>query len=937
MKKKSFVFFYLIYTALFAAMVYAVFHAFFEANATFVNMADAFRQHLKALAYYSKWMRGVLYHLFKEHSFDLQTYSLGMGYGTDIYPTLQYYAIGDLLNLPVVFVKNQYIYIYFQIVMMLRPYLAGITFSMLVFYLRPKASKVGVMAGMFSYALCTFFMFLGIWHPFFANPLIYFPLVILGAEKIIRENKSALFAVSIFLAGSNNFFFFYMMVLLTIVYVIIRVAFTYGKDMPKWGQMLAKFMISGVIGTMMAMITLLPVIMAFPANPRVSTGIRLPLFYTKTYYHELIRNFFSFVYHGLYDTQIGLNGIILLPFILLIVKLVCSLIFRAKDESKKQKDKIKSRWQLFVVMAVLILFVCIPAAGYALTGFAYTINRWTFAFALASAFMLVDLWDDLFTMDVKEIAGAIIIGALFILICRNTHNLEYANARTELVIAGIALIVCCIVSLAGSVIRSESGNVDPKKKTPLHFIVKESGETIILAATLVAIVFNGYYGYDPNQGNMIREYYTDVTPDDMHILLESTEVQAVMEAAEATGTEKDSFYRYTGRDMVWNASLIEGISSTQFYWSLANGVVSDYFKEMGNNDQQNFAYYALDDRTILNSLAGVRYYSLRFNTEEEWRYVPFGYAHIHDRYNFAIFENQAPMSLGYTYYSIIPESEYQSIPTVNRQEALLYGAVVEDGKSSLSYAEPEYSLINCPIELSFEGEIQPEDGKWVVDGDASVHIKFSGAENCETYLWFDELYVNDAATDYPLFTVKALAQGNEVTHKDIWYKTEDNQFYSDWHDYFLNMGYAQGAKDEIVINFTIPGTYCFDDLGVYCQPMDNYVKQLGVLRTNMLTDIELYKNPISYATNKITGNITLEDTGIMCLTLPYCKGWTAYVDGQKSELLKVNTMFMGLEMPAGNHEIVLKYHTPGLLPGFILMVLGIVLLVVLVKYEKKRN
>ena len=72
MKKKSFACFYLIYTAIFAAMVFAVFHAFFEANATFVNMADAFRQHLKALAFYSKWMRGVLYRIFTEHSFDIQ-------------------------------------------------------------------------------------------------------------------------------------------------------------------------------------------------------------------------------------------------------------------------------------------------------------------------------------------------------------------------------------------------------------------------------------------------------------------------------------------------------------------------------------------------------------------------------------------------------------------------------------------------------------------------------------------------------------------------------------------------------------------------------------------------------------------------------------------------------------------------------------------------
>ncbi len=917
-KKKSFACFYLIYTAIFAAMVFAVFHAFFEANATFVNMADAFRQHLKALAFYSKWMRGVLYRLFTEHSLDIQTFSLGMGYGTDIYPTLQYYAIGDLLNLPAIFVKNQYIYIYFQVVMMLRPYLAGITFSLLAFYLRPKASRIGVMAGMFTYAFCTFFLFLGIWHPFFANPLIYFPLVILGAEKILREKRSGFFAFSIFLAGSNNFFFFYMMVLLTIVYVIVRAIFIHGRDFVKWGQLIVKFMISGIIGSMMAMITLLTVIMAFPANPRVSTGIRVPLFYTKDYYYELIRNFFSFVYHGLYDTQIGHHGVILLPFILLIVEAVLMLFSKGKEGADKEKRS--SRWQLFVVMALLVLFVCIPAAGYALTGFAYTINRWTFAFALAGSFMLVDLWDDLFNMKVKEIVGMVIMSVALILICRTTHNLGYANARTELIIAGAGLVLCIIASVIKIV------------------GVKKVAEVALLAATLVAIVFNGYYGYDPSQGNMIVEYYSDVTPDDMHILLESTEVQSVMEAAEATGTDPHSFYRYTGRDMIWNASLIEGISSTQFYWSLANGVVSDYFKEMGNNDQQNFAYFALDDRTILNSLAGVRYYSLRFNTEEEWRYVPFGYAHIHDRYNFAIFENQAPLSLGYTYYSIIPRSEYESIPTMNRQEALLYGAVVEDGDSNLQMAEPEYSLINCPVEISYEGAVEASDGKWIVsEGGSSVHIKFKGAENCETYLWLDNLYVSDSDTNYPIMNVKAFAEGNEVTHKDIWYKTEDNQFYSDWHDYFLNMGYAQGARDEIVVTFTEAGTYTFEDLGVYCQPMENYQKQLGELRSNMLTDIELNKNPISYTTNKITGNITLEDTGIMCLTLPYTKGWTAYVDGQKSDIIKVNTMFMGIEMPAGDHAIELRYHTPGLLPGFVMLILGAVLLVILVRYEKRQQ
>ncbi len=101
--------FYGVYSILFAGMIYGVFYYFFANNVSFINSADAFRQHIKALAYYAKWMRGVLYHLVKEHSLSIQTFSFGMGYGTDIYPTLQYYAIGDILNLPAVFVPNEYI------------------------------------------------------------------------------------------------------------------------------------------------------------------------------------------------------------------------------------------------------------------------------------------------------------------------------------------------------------------------------------------------------------------------------------------------------------------------------------------------------------------------------------------------------------------------------------------------------------------------------------------------------------------------------------------------------------------------------------------------------------------------------------------------------------------------------------------------------------
>ena len=71
--------FYSIYTIIFAGILWGVFHYFPENDKILINHADAFRQHLRALAYYSKWLRGVFYNIFVQHDLSLQTFSFGMG------------------------------------------------------------------------------------------------------------------------------------------------------------------------------------------------------------------------------------------------------------------------------------------------------------------------------------------------------------------------------------------------------------------------------------------------------------------------------------------------------------------------------------------------------------------------------------------------------------------------------------------------------------------------------------------------------------------------------------------------------------------------------------------------------------------------------------------------------------------------------------------
>ena len=55
-------------------------------------------------------------------------------------------------------------------------------------------------------------------------------------------------------------------------------------------------------------------------------------------------------------------------------------------------------------------------------------------------------------------------------------------------------------------------------------------------------------------------------------------------------------------------TLINGLSSTQYYWSLSNGVITDFFDTFSLLENTTFNYKALDERAILNALAGVKYY-----------------------------------------------------------------------------------------------------------------------------------------------------------------------------------------------------------------------------------------------------------------------------------------------------------------------------------------
>ena len=81
-------------------------------------------------------------------------------------------------------------------------------------------------------------------------------------------------------------------------------------------------------------------------------------------------------------------------------------------------------------------------------------------------------------------------------------------------------------------------------------------------------------------------------------------------------------------------------------------------------------------------------------------------------------------------------------------------------------------------------------------------------------------------------------------------------------------------------------------------------------------------NELRYSSN------TLSNQFAVFSEMYYEKGWNAYIDGTKSEILRVDYTLRGLEIPAGDHEVIFKFE-PNVIKTGSTIVLGSSILLIL--------
>ena len=944
------------YSLVFILTSILTFGYFLVNGKSFVWHLDGYAQHNVALMYYGTWLRDIIRNIFIEHTFTIPMWDFSIGYGGDIITTLNYYVLGEPLNLLSVFVSPKYIEYLYAFLIILRLYLSGLFFMQFCKIMNKRGN--GVVAGALVYVFTGYTMWAAVRHPFFILPIMFFPLMLTGVEKILKGKKPYQFIFTIVLCAISNFYFFYMVAIFTVIYTLIRCGFLYKKEFRKIVTKLGTMLLYAIVAIMISAVIFLPIIIAFLGDNRNEVSNSIPALYDLRYYQKLLSTFIS-ADSGGYWNYMGYSPIVIL-----------GLFFMFQ----------KKKMQQYIFFGIGLLFMAIPAIGSLMNGLSYISNRWIWAFAMFCAFILVEYWNDIISIGSKYMKQLFIVLTVY---CTLVCLIE--NTRMENTLMELLLLVFTVMIL---------GYMGQQNR---KFSVYKA-EAVLVTSVILGVAINSFYVYSVSEknyvsqfidrGNVYESYRTSQSGDIKNYIKDDEFFRFSSSGKEYDNTSESSVNKRlmsgfakendqtNGRlDFCDNATMLFDVNGIGFYWSLGNSNVSDYLLQMDAREYSTFYYHGIDDRPALLSLSSVKYY---ISEEGNNKIVPYGFRKYKtikksipygirnkkitkdnrsvDKVVYNVYINDFALPLGYTYNQTISEEKLAQYTGIEKEEIMLQAAIV-DKENASDEVNVHTNSKELDYKITSKYGLRYENNRFVVISEnASAFVEFQGApgtglfayiknleykpinplsqhkEQLDSFSTAEQNLLNNRYKDWVKDTNINISFSSNGIYKNLTQYADNQSYYNGKTNYAVNLGYSESGRVGFYISFYQTGIYSFDELKVVEQSFDNYKKNIRNLKQDVLSDVIIKDN-------EINGKIELEQKKLLCLNIPYNNGWKIYIDGKGSSLQKVNYMNSGVFLEPGTHEIQLKYCTPGLQIGILITGVGIIILfgIVMLNYRKERK
>jgi uncharacterized membrane protein YfhO len=349
---------------------------------------------------------------------------------------------------------------------------------------------------------------------------------------------------------------------------------------------------------------------------------------------------------------------------------------------------------------------------------------------------------------------------------------------------------------------------------------------------------------------------------------------------ETVAQQQDTFFRTEKyeRKTKNDAALLGYASATQFS-TLMNINVSHFYQKIGMEGGKNF--YCYNGATpLFSAMLSVRY-MLADNALEEG---PLN--HLADSSgNVFLYENEYVLPLGFLMDEDVAEAWYQADEDVTGQ---LSEKIVMQNK--LAY------LLGASKDMLVLTDSESKPGVSTVTADVSGYY-----------------YATYESTDIENLTMESTS-GRSRSYSKV------------SHNYTLDLGYCE-AGETISISNTADETLT---ITAYRLNMDAFKTAFDTLNQQTM---EL----TSFSDTSVDGHITVEKAGRLILSIANEEGWQVYVDGEQVEPQSFGDAFISVPLTEGEHDIALRYQSPGFAAGAGVSLGCVAVFVMLMLFRRRRK
>ncbi len=120
------------------------------------------------------------------------------------------------------------------------------------------------------------------------------------------------------------------------------------------------------------------------------------------------------------------------------------------------------------------------------------------------------------------------------------------------------------------------------------------------------------------------------------------------------------------------------------------------------------------------------------------------------------------------------------------------------------------------------------------------------------------------------------------------------------------------------------------------QPYFYYFNE-DVFQTDIDTLKDAQLNITKHSDTYIKGTVTASEGELLFTSIPYQPGWTVKVDGKRVDHVETLNAMIAVELAPGEHTVTFSFIPQGFVAGVVLFILGIGMLIMFYRYDKKNN